>query len=718
MPTSGARLLVAAALLFPAVVASPILDANQGVLRDASSSETPLLHLQQKQNRKLQGKFLHITDFHPDEFYKAHSSTDEGIACHRKKGVAGTYGAETSDCDSPLSLIDGTLDWIREHVKDEIDFVVWTGDTARHDSDEKLPRNASDVLGTNRLVSQKVIDTFSDNGQLAIPVIPTFGNNDFLPHNIFYPGPNKWLQAYSNIWHRFIPEEQRHSFGFGGWFEVEVIPNKLSVFSLNTMYFFDRNAGVDGCADPTEPGFKHLEWLSIQLERLRDRGMKAILIGHVPPARTDSKQNWDETCWQKYTLWLKQFRDVVTGAVYGHMNIDHFLLQDTKDIDLSLYEEDTPLRGPIEEDFSVDSKGDYLQELRQSWAGLPGSVARAVNHSDDDEDDDNDDPAHDLGKKRKGKKKNNLKKIGGKYGERYQLSLISPSVVPNFFPTIRVIEYNITGLDDAPVWIDTFDVNAEAPMANSEIWEEEEVDEQVRTELKRDLEAEKKKKKHKKGRKHKKKPKKPKNPQLVVPPPPAKGSPPGPAYFPQPFTLTGYTQYFANLTYINNDMTNSVDEARWRNGDFSDRDPKNKRPKPREFKYEVEYSTFTDKIYKLRDLTVRSYLRLAYRIGKSEEKKEKNNKKGKGKSIEEWDEDEDEDDEQDDDELDALEDGTDDSDDSDDEPTSEDDADTESKGKKHKKKKKKAKVNKVWREFLQRAFVSTISKKDLKKLTE
>ncbi|KAK7430831.1 Endopolyphosphatase [Neonectria magnoliae] len=730
MPTSGARLLVAAALLFPAVISSPISDVSQGVLRDASSSSsssvTPPLHVQPKQNRKLQGKFLHITDFHPDEFYKAHSSTDEGIACHRKKGVAGTFGAETSDCDSPLSLIDGTLDWIREHVKDEIDFVVWTGDTARHDSDEKIPRNASDVLGTNRLVSQKVIDTFSDNGQLTIPVVPTFGNNDFLPHNIFYPGPNKWLQAYSDIWHRFIPEAQRHSFGFGGWFEVEVIPNKLSVFSLNTMYFFDRNAGVDGCAEPTEPGFKHLEWLSIQLERLRDRGMKAILIGHVPPARTDSKQNWDETCWQKYTLWLKQFRDVVTGAVYGHMNIDHFLLQDTKDIDLSLYEQDTPLRGSIEEDFSVDSKGDYLLELRQSWAGLPGSVARAVDHSGDDEDgdndeeNDNDDPAHGFGKKRKGKKKKGLKKIGGKYGERYQLSLISPSVVPNFFPTIRVIEYNITGLEDAPVWIDAFDVNADVPTTNPEVWEEDEVDEQVRLELKRDLEAEKKRKKHKKGRKHKK-PKKPKNPQLVIPPPPAKGSPPGPAYFPQPFTLTGYTQYFANLTYINNDMTNTIDEARWRNGDFSDRDPKNDKPKPREFKYEVEYSTFTDKVYRLRDLTVRSYLRLAYRIGKYEEK---DDKKGKGKSIEEWEDDE----EQDEGELYVLDDKDDDADvsgnsedDSDDEPTSEDDAETQSRGKKHKKKKdkkKKEKLNKVWREFLQRAFVSTISKKDLKKLTE
>jgi endopolyphosphatase len=638
------------------------------------------------------------TDFHPDEFYKPHSSTAEGVACHRKEGTAGTYGAETTDCDSPLALVDATLDWIRAHVKDDVDFVVWTGDTARHDSDEKLPRNSGHVLGTNRQVAQKIIDTFSDNGQLDIPVIPTFGNNDFLPHNIFYPGPNKWLKAYSEIWHRFIPEEQRHSFAFGGWFEVEVIPNKLSVISLNTMYFFDRNAGVDGCADTSEPGFKHLEWLSVQLQRLRERGMKAILIGHVPPARTENKQNWDETCWQKYTLWLKQFRDVVTGSVYGHMNIDHFLFQDTKDIDLSLYDQAVE-REPIQDDFSVESKSDYLVELRDSWTDLPNVAIKDLEaDAEDDESDTQDDEVDDLGKKKKGKKgkkKKGLKKIGGKYGERYQLSLVSPSVVPNYFPTIRVIEYNISGLENTPVWSDAFDVNAKVPEQITEIPEFDKPEDEGRQELKRDLEAERKKKKKKKGRKGKKKPK---NPQLVVPDDPPKGSLPGPAYSMQPFTFTGYTQYFANLTYINNDMTDPADGSKWRDGDFSDEVPNHDTPQPREFNYEVEYSTFTDKIFKLPDLTVRSYLRLAKRIAKQEEK-------NKAKPADEVDEDFEDDDDDDDDEENP--DGS----------ASDVDQSRRKKKKGGKKGEKttRKKSNKVWKHFLQEAFVNTIPEKQLKK---
>ncbi|KAL2153927.1 hypothetical protein VTH82DRAFT_2603 [Thermothelomyces myriococcoides] len=240
--------------------------------------------------RKLHGRFLHITDFHPDEFYKVHSSTDEDDVCHWGKGPAGSYGAETTDCDSPFSLVNATFDWIEAHLKDKIDFVVWTGDTARHDRDERLPRHADQVLGTNAWIADKFVELFGDkSGEgMVVPVVPNFGNNDILPHNILLPGPNKWFQSYAHIWRRFIPEEQRHSFEFGGWFSVEVIPGHLAVFSLNTLYFFDRNAGVDGCRDPAEPGYKQMEWLRVQLQFLRERGMKAILIGHVPPARTET----------------------------------------------------------------------------------------------------------------------------------------------------------------------------------------------------------------------------------------------------------------------------------------------------------------------------------------------------------------------------------------------------------------------------------------------
>lgn len=60
-------------------------------------------------------------------------------------------------------------------------------------------------------------------------------------------------------------------------------------------YFFGSNAAVDGCDVKGEAGYEQMEWLKVQLALMRDIGMKAILIGHVPPAWTSTKQSWDET---------------------------------------------------------------------------------------------------------------------------------------------------------------------------------------------------------------------------------------------------------------------------------------------------------------------------------------------------------------------------------------------------------------------------------------
>ncbi|KAK3936309.1 Metallo-dependent phosphatase-like protein [Diplogelasinospora grovesii] len=655
--------------------------------------------------RKLHGRFLHITDLHPDQFYKVHSSTLEADACHHGKGPAGTYGAETSDCDSPYALVNATFDWIGANLKDQLDFVIWTGDSARHDSDEQIPRSPAQVLGTNRWIADKFVDLFADpSGQaLQIPIIPTFGNNDILPHNILLPGPNKWLQYYTDIWRRFIPEEQRHSFEFGGWFYVEVIPNRLAVFSLNTLYFFDRNAGVDDCATPSEPGFKQMEWLRIQLQFMRARGMKAILMGHVPPARTESKKLWDETCWQKYTLWLRQYRDVVTASLYGHMNVDHFLIQDTRDIDMSLISggeaETADVREAMEDELSAASTADYLQELRHGWSKLPRPST--------------DEGEASGGKGKKGRKGG--KKPKGLWGERYHMSLVSPSVVPNYFPTLRVIEYNISGLEDTPVWEDK---GAEMLQLHpvAEVDDQKHLDLRDMSTVDTELGSTKEHKSGDKDKKKKKKPKKgkkPQDPSLVIPDPPSTASPPGPAYSQQTLTLTGYTQYFANLTHINNDMTpdgGPVEESegssswtdwllRWRKGKNGDKKPKTPdEPNPRAFQFEVEYSTFDDKIYKLGDLTVNSFVDLAYRIGQ----------KAQGKALAEVDDNEDRDIEE---ESEYASDASDESDSDDDDEFDE----TTEQGDKDKKKKKGKKHNKTWLHFLRHAFVSTVDDDDLEK---
>ncbi|KAL8991763.1 MAG: hypothetical protein Q9169_007672 [Polycauliona sp. 2 TL-2023] len=581
--------------------------------------------------RKLHGKFLHITDFHPDPFYSQFSSTDSDDACHWGKGSAGIFGAEKTDCDSPFNLVNATFQWINENLKDDIDFIVWTGDSARHDNDELIPRTEAQVIHLNEMLVHKFVEVFGkdDNindpdptNDLTIPIVPNFGNNDILPHNIFTQGPNKWTKDYSRVWEKFIPEEQRHGFERGGWFFVEVIPNKLAVISLNTLYFFNSNNAVDGCALKSEPGYEHFEWLRVQLQFFRQRGMKAILMGHVPPARTPGKQSWDETCWQKYTLWLQQYRDVIIGGLYGHMNIDHFMIQDHDQIDLQVVtSKGKPRKKPRKSsDFSIQSSANYLTELRYGWSSLPDSfdfknieASKKKNRKN-------------KKKKKKGRKSKHdkfLDKIGGPWAERYSTTLVGASVVPNYFPTMRVFEYNITGAQKLPANVHS-DVE-EAAIAQS-------------AELKNGALAARSKKR-----------------KFVKPHPPSKSQPPGPAYSPQTFSWTSYTQYFANLTTIN--------------AAFASR----RSSKDAKFTYEVEYDTKNDTVFGLEDLTVRSYVDLAARIGDYKPRK---------------------------DDLWLTTD-------------SDDDVSATKKKKKHKKHKKQKRINKTWFAFVNRAYVGTKDQDDL-----
>jgi len=473
------------------------------------------------------------------------------------------------------------------------------------------------VVQLNELLAQKFTEVFGkdDNvndtdptNDFVIPIVPSFGNNDIMPHNIFTPGPNKWTKIYSHVWKKFIPEEQRHGFERGGWFSVEVIPSRLAVFSLNTLYFFDSNTAVDGCAEKSQPGYEQMEWLRIQLQFLRQRGMKAILMGHVPPARTESKQSWDETCWQKYTLWMRQYRDVVVGSVYGHMNIDHFMLQDFGDISKKALKGNALAmsRTGLDDELTIESSADYLTELRSDWSQIPdppkskSKSSSSLGYFYDFFD------SYTLMKKKHKQSKADkfLKKIGGEWAERYSLSLVSPSIVPKYFPTMRVVEYNISGLGVALEAGTTYNVDQHEGHYTQE-------DQQDRFDINKG-----KKKKGKKKKQHKSK-----KPDFVMPRPPSKSAPPGPAYSPQTFSWLGYIQYYANLTHINNDFTQDrhdgvIEDEGWHDGKHSGETPDERAKKHhKKFEYEVEYDTRNDSIFGLEDLTVRNYLNLAGRIG-------------------------------------------------------------------------------------------------------
>ncbi|KAL7282436.1 hypothetical protein ACG7TL_003907 [Trametes sanguinea] len=378
--------------------------------------ELPSIHTTTKPRRKLQGRFLHITDMHPDPHYRVGSS--EKKACHRGKpkegkSPAGYYGLPFSDCDSPFSLTNYTLDFLDREWADEIDFVIWTGDSARHDNDRRRPRTTAEIYELNRALAKKMEHVFVRRG---IPVVPSIGNNDVWPHNIMMPGPNSITAEFTSIWRAFVPFPSYQVFQRGGYFSVEVVPDAVAVISLNTMYFYDSNTAVGGCArtQPQDPGNLQLDWLEVQLQMFRERGMQVWLSGHIPP----SWRNFYSECYVRYLELSLRFQDTILGHVFGHMNMDHFFLLDA-------------------------------QQLGNSTARSRRDTSEEANHDVQDEDEEL--PPSILKHPKKELYKlllqefSDLPRAQNMNHDNYAVVNVAPSVVPTYLPSFRIFAYNATG---------------------------------------------------------------------------------------------------------------------------------------------------------------------------------------------------------------------------------------------------------------------------------
>jgi len=91
-----------------------------------------------------------------------------------------------------MSLVNLTFAYLKKEWADKVDFVIWTGDSARHDIDRQVPRTPKEIYELNRMMVSKMEDTFGKD----VVIVPSVGNNDVYPHNVFAPGPSSITEEY------------------------------------------------------------------------------------------------------------------------------------------------------------------------------------------------------------------------------------------------------------------------------------------------------------------------------------------------------------------------------------------------------------------------------------------------------------------------------------------------------------------------------------------
>ncbi|KZO97416.1 hypothetical protein CALVIDRAFT_536427 [Calocera viscosa TUFC12733] len=351
------------------------------------------------------GRFLHLTDIHPDTHYVPY--TRPSSACHsthfgkKSKRVAGFWGTPVSDCDSPLRLVDSALAFA-EQWAGQVDWVVWTGDSARHDNDPQMARTQDEIEQSNQYLTDRMKKAFWDRG---VPVIPSIGNNDVWPHNVMYPGPSSTTRTYAEMWSPLLsPETNLSTLAHGVYFSTPLLAeHKLAAISLNTLFFYDSNKAVDGCVEQEDAGSEEMVWLERELERFRKDGWRVYITGHVPP----SSRNYYAGCYRKYGELALRFQDIILGHLYGHMNMDHYFW-------ISL-DEVIAASKPKSSKFKLHTRGAHdfdHEDLLKDFSDLPKPAK--VDYAD------------------------------------YAVVNVPASVVPTYFPGIRVYTYNDSGIFPPP----------------------------------------------------------------------------------------------------------------------------------------------------------------------------------------------------------------------------------------------------------------------------
>lgn len=538
----------------------------------------------------IHGRFLHITDFHIDHHYQKGSDIDK--VCHGGEGKASKYGDAILGCDSPPILVEETFKWITDNLIDKIDFIVYTGDSARHDNDREYPRTRQHIFNMNKEISDKFVTltSESDGQSLIYPV----SNNDIMPHNLMDTGPSLQTRELFEAWRPFIPQVQMHTYLMGAYYFQEVIPNQLAVLSLNTMYWFDSNPMVDDCDNKGDPGYKLFEWLGYVLKEMRARNMKVWLCGHVPP----NEKNYDTTCLRKYIAWTHEYRDVIVGGLYGHMNLDHFIPLDSVQAYKSI-QKDFKDEFKQKSVFSVEDEDDLALEDSNLYKALDENFSdkffRVTGGVPNNKVTYLETLREELYARLKGKKKS------GEHFERYSIAHVTASIIPTFNPGMRVWEYNITDLEDKLQQVkfepwDKFFAGVERMIEVQSNYVDEKDNDEMNWQEMDDITIERKKKHKKKNRKKKK--------DHTFPKPMPENLPLGPAYIEQTFTPERYVQYYADLESINKGK--------------------------KEFGYEIEYST-DDSLYGLKALTVEEWIKFGRKLGEPVKDLKNNVNKGKKK---------------------------------------------------------------------------------------
>lgn len=252
--------------------------------------------------------FAQISDLHLDTKYVSGSASDcsEPPCCRGAAAVgnpAGPWG--NYNCDLPQATLNSAVNIL---AAQNLDFIIWTGDTPAHDS----TLTESQKLASVKSVTQLLWSKFSD----VVPIYPIFGNQEcFFDHQYQFTGQNWLTNGLAPLWSPWIGTAAAASLQSYGRYSLIHRNTDLKIIAINTMACDQKNFWL--LANVTDPG-GNIQFLWNELESAEQNNQYVYIIGHIPPGSDTCLSTWSK----HYSVLITRYSNIIRGQFFGHLHTD------------------------------------------------------------------------------------------------------------------------------------------------------------------------------------------------------------------------------------------------------------------------------------------------------------------------------------------------------------------------------------------------------------
>ncbi|CAI5744293.1 unnamed protein product [Peronospora destructor] len=254
------------------------------------------------------GRILHFSD--------VHLNISEFLPSTENTRIPIRYFA-----DAPLALLESALIYAKEHVVDNPDIFLYTGDHTAHGD------FTDDYIAKAVQKNVRMMESYYPSKGGILEATAIIGNADGNPdYHMEVTNPetetNPSIKLISEVWEDSLSAVNIDMLNRHGYLSY-AIDDKLHVITLNTVPYSPSHL-PDTSTHP-DP-FGQFAWLDKTLARLQDAGKFAYIAGHIAPivGSYGGNPQWHTKYIVKYKSVVGKYADVIKAQFFGHIHSVEF----------------------------------------------------------------------------------------------------------------------------------------------------------------------------------------------------------------------------------------------------------------------------------------------------------------------------------------------------------------------------------------------------------